>query len=110
MTRLCREGPAEAFTLILQMKSYGLGIAFTQLNGTIFWGDDTDPLWFQIMGGIITASTDWKHKQGLVNGYQTETSKKMDKQDYSFFKARKKGKKTNYKFWLVLMKTPILFF
>ena len=100
MTRLCREGPAEAFTLILQMRSYGLGIAFTQLGGNIFWGDETDPLWFQIMGGIITASTDWKHKQGLVKGYQTETSNKMDKQDYSFFKARKKGKKTNYKFWL----------
>jgi len=101
MTRLCREGPREALTLILQMRNYGLGIAFAQLGGSIFWGEEHDPLWYQIMGAIMQASTDWKHKQGLTKGSIDKINKQLLAGDLSHFKPRKEGEKpTMYPFWL----------
>ena len=55
MTRLCREGPKEALSLILEICKYGLTIGFTQLGGHVFRGEEDDPLWFKIVGAIISA-------------------------------------------------------
>ena len=62
MNRLTRDAPREAYKLIIAMFDYGLTIAFTQWGGKVFEGAEDDPTWFQIMGAIMQASIDWKHK------------------------------------------------
>ena len=101
MNRLTRDAPREAYKLIIAMCDYGLGIAFTQWGGKIFWGEEDDPTWFQIMGAIMQASIDWKHKQGLSKGSIDKVNKQLLAGDLSHFKPRKEGEKpTMYPFWL----------
>ena len=75
MTRLTRDAPREAYKLILSMFDYGLTIAFTQWGGKVFEGSEDDPTWLQIMGAILQASKDWKHKQGLQKGVIDKVNK-----------------------------------
>ena len=101
MSRLTRLQPYDGMKLIMRIWDLGHKIAFTQgrWKGEILTGREPGII-ERVASALEAASYEWEEKRERIVGWHDDTDKMMERRDYSFFKARKKGKKANYNFWL----------
>ena len=101
MSRLTRQEPYKGIKLIQEIWDLGLTLAFTEgrWRGDVLTGKERG-VFGQIEAALEAASWEWEKLQKRVKGHHKKTLKMMMDGDLSFFKPRKKGKKTNYNFWL----------
>ena len=101
MSRLTRQEPYKGIKLIQEIWDLGLTLAFTEgrWRGDVLTGKERG-VFGQIEAALEAASWEWEKLQKRVKGHHNKTLKMMLDGDLSFFKPRKKGKKTNYNFWL----------
>ena len=101
MSRLTRLQPYDGMKLIMRIWDLGHKIAFTQgrWKGEILTGREPGII-ERVASALEAASYEWEEKRERIVGWFKDTSTQMEQGDLSFFKPRKKGKKTNYPFWL----------
>ena len=101
MSRLSREVPKTALELLLRIFNSGLTIAFTEYGGKVIDGVGNDPIWFQLLGGMMQASIEWQTKQERIVGSFDAIQENYENGILDHFKSREKGEKFNlYPFWL----------
>ena len=93
MSRLTREQPYIGIKFIQELWDLGRTVAFTEgrWRSDVITGKERG-IFGQVEANLEAASWEWEKLQRRVLGHHKKTLKMMYERDYSFFKAREKGK------------------